>query len=259
MTDATQPDATSDRLEPTAASTAPDAIVVNAVVHTANRAKPSATAFAIAGGRITAVGGDDEIRALAGDATEVRDLGGAAVVPGLIDVHNHHLMAGEGDLYELRFPPTASFDEVIEAVRERAATLGPDEWVIGEAFGSTLIDDFSVVAARHRIDEAAGGRPVMLTDDSHHNRFANTRALELAGITSETPQPDGGRIVRDAETGEPTGLLYESATLAVTAAVDASINRTPERYRRSSARAIEILHSHGITAFQDAAATVDIM
>ncbi|GGA72343.1 amidohydrolase [Pseudoclavibacter endophyticus] len=236
-----------------------DQIIVNAVVHTVDGDVPHATAFAITDGLITAVGSDEEIRALAGDATEVRDLGGAAIVPGLIDVHNHHLMAGEGDLFELRFPPTASFDEVVEAVRERAEGLGPGEWVIGEAFGSTLIDDFSTLEARRRIDEAAGGRPVVLTDDSHHNRFANTAALELAGITAATPEPEGGRIVRDPETGAPTGLLYESATLAVTAAVDASINRTPERYRQSSARAIEILHSHGITAFQDAAATVEIM
>lgn len=241
------------------ATAAPELIVVNGSIRTADRAAPTVTAFAVADGRIAAVGSDDEIRALAGDGTEVRDLAGAAVVPGLVDVHNHHLMAGEGDLYELRFSASATFDEAVEAVREYAAALGPDDWVIGEAFGSTIIDAFSRIEARHRLDEAAGGRPIMLTDDSHHNRFGNTKALELAGITGDTPNPEGGRIVRDATTGEPTGLLYESATLALTEAVDANLSRTPERYRRSSERAIEMLHSYGITAFQDAAATVDIM
>lgn len=239
--------------------TAPALIIVNATVHTADGDRPTASAFAVADGRIAAVGGDDEIRALATDATEIRDLGGAAVIPGFVDVHNHHLLAGEGDLYELRFAPTATFDEIVEAVRSHAETIGADEWIVGEAFGSTLMDEFSRVEARHRIDEAAGGRPAMLTDDSHHNRFGNSRALELAGIGPDSIDPPGGRIVRDPVTGEPSGLLYESATLALTEAVDASLQRTPDRYRRSSARGIEILHSHGITAFQDAAATVEIM
>lgn len=238
---------------------AADLVIVNAVVHTADREQPRASAFAVADGRILAVGSDDEIRAHAGSATQIRDLAGATVIPGLIDVHNHHLMAGEADLYQLGFAPTAGFEEVVEAVRAYAETLGPDEWIVGEAFGSVLLDDFSRVDARRRLDEAAGGRPVVLTDDSHHNRFANTAALRAAGIADDTPDPSQGRIVRDAVTGEPTGLLLESATIAVTEAVDASLQRTPERYRRSSARAIEILHSYGITAFQDAAATVEIM
>jgi len=239
--------------------TTADVIFVNAVVHTADRDNPRAAALAVADGRIVAVGAEDEVRALAGRHTEVRDLEGAAVVPGLIDVHNHHLLAGEADLYQLAFPATAGFDEVVDAVRAYASTLGPDEWVIGEAFGSLLIDDFSRVEARHLLDEAAGGRPVVLTDDSHHNRFANTAALKAAGIGDDTPDPAQGRIVRDARTGEPTGLLLESATLPVTAAVDANQERTPERFRRASARGIEILSSYGITAFQDAAATVDVM
>ncbi|WP_454132540.1 amidohydrolase [Microbacterium lacticum] len=236
-----------------------DIVLVGGVIWTGDAAHPRASALAIADGRIVAVGDDEAVRTRAGTGTEIRDLAGAAVIPGLVDVHNHHLMAGEAELYQLGFAPTADFDGVVEAVRAYAAMLDPDEWVVGEAFGSTLIDAFSHVAARRAIDEAADGRPVVLTDDSHHNRFANTRALELAGIRADTPDPAQGRIVRDPETGEPSGLLLEAATLAVTEALDASLQRTPERYRRSSARAIEILNSYGITAFQDAAATVDIM
>lgn len=236
-----------------------DLILVNGVIHTLDLDRPRASALAVADGRIVAVADDDEIRALAKSGASVRDLEGAAVIPGLIDVHNHHLLAGEADLFQLGFAPTDGFEEVIEAVRRHAVTLGPDEWIIGEAFGSVLLDDFSRVEARRRLDEAAGGRPVVLTDDSHHNRFANTAALQAAGIGFDTPDPDKGRIVRDPQTGEPTGLLMESATIAMTEAVDSSLQRTPERYRQSSARAIEILHSFGITAFQDAAATVEIM
>ncbi|MEX5234831.1 amidohydrolase [Kocuria arenosa] len=236
-----------------------DVIVTNAVVRTMDPEQPRATAFAAADGRIVLVGSDDEVRAIADPGTEIVDLAGAAVIPGLVDVHNHHLMAGETDLYQLTFSPSATFDEVVEAVRVYSAGLEPDAWVIGEAFGSVLIDDFSRGSARQLLDEAAGGRPVALTDDSHHNRFASTRALELAGITADTPDPDQGHIVRDPGTGEPTGLLLESATIALTEAVDAGLQRTPERYRGASRRALEILHSYGITAFQDAAATVEIM
>lgn len=236
-----------------------DVIVTNAVVRTMDPERPSATAFAVADGRILVVGSDDDVRATAGAGTRIIDLAGATVIPGLVDVHNHHLMAGEADLYQLAFAPTTTFDEVVEAVRGYSAGLAPDAWVIGEAFGSLLIEDFSKSSARERLDEAAGGRPVALTDDSHHNRFASTRALELAGITADTPDPDQGHIVRDPDTGEPTGLLLESATIALTEAVDAGLQRTPERYRDASRRALEILHSYGVTAFQDAAATVEIM
>jgi predicted amidohydrolase YtcJ len=239
--------------------TSAEIIVTNAVVRTMDPSRPQATAFAIGGGKIIGVGSDEEVRGLAGEGTEMVDLAGAAVIPGLVDVHNHHLMAGEADLYQLGFSPTASFDDVIEAVRDYSAGLEADAWVIGEAFGSVLIEDFSHVSARRRLDEAAGGRPVALTDDSHHNRFASTRALELAGITADMPDPVNGHIVRDPDTGEPTGLLLESATISLTEAVDAGLQRTPERYRKASARALEVLHSFGITAFQDAAATVEIM
>ena len=238
--------------------TVADTVIVNARVHTMDRALPEATCLAIADGRLIAVGDRDAVDPLIGADTTVRDLEGAAVLPGLIDVHNHHMMAGEADL-QFVVSPTASFDELLDALRAYAQDLAPDAWIIGESFGSTLLEDFSRVEARHAVDDASGGRPVALSDDSHHNRFANTRALELAGITADSTDPHQGTIVRDAGTGEPSGLLLETATLALTRAVNASVRRGPENYRAASAHAIGILNSLGITAFQDAAATVDIM
>jgi predicted amidohydrolase YtcJ len=239
--------------------TAPDLILINGVIHTADRNAPRFSALAIADGKVLERGTDDEIRALADERTRLIDLGGKAVVPGLIDVHNHHLLAGMSDLFELNLDPTWSFDEVVEAIRVTAATMPDDAWVVGEAFGSTLIDAFSRLDARSIIDEAAGGRPVVLTDDSHHNKFANTAALAAAGIDAATPDPAKGRIVRDEASGEPTGLLYESATLAITQAVSRNVQRGAPERQQASARAIEILHSYGITAFQDAAVSVEIM
>ena len=226
---------------------AADLIVTNAVVHTLDPARPRADELAVSGGKVT----EDTER---GPATEVLDLGGAVVLPGLVDVHNHHAMAGRAELFELAFGADAGVDEILDAVRVRAQDLGPDEWLTGGAWASTLVETLSHASVRRALDEAAGGRPVMLTDDSRHNRWVSSRALELAGITAATPDPPGGRIVRDG--AEPSGLLLEAAGIAV---VQVAGRLTADQHRRASQRAIEILHSCGITAFQDAGVSTDIL
>ncbi|SEF21578.1 hypothetical protein SAMN05421837_101944 [Amycolatopsis pretoriensis] len=226
---------------------AADLVLTNAVVYTVDTTRPWASSLAVAGGKLTA---DEEI----GPETEVRDLGGAFVMPGLVDVHNHHAMAGRADLYELTFGANAGFEDILDAVRARAASLGPDEWLTGGAWASTLVSKLSTVAARRALDDAAGGRPVSLADDSRHNRWVSSRALELAGITAATPDPAGGVIVRDGE--EPSGLLLEAAGVLVERVTG---ELTPEQHRRASQRAIEILHGFGVTAFQDAGVSTDIL
>jgi hypothetical protein len=236
-----------------------DLIITNAAVTTLDDDRPTAEAFAVSGGRIRAVGSAADIDAYRGTDTVVHDLAGARVLPGFVDVHNHHIIAGQADLFELVFGVTATFDEIIEAVRRKAAALGPDEWVIGGSWGSTLGGTFSTLEARRRLDEAAGGRPVTLGDDSHHNRFANTRALELAGITEDSEDVGGGVIVRDPETGEPTGLLLEAAGVPIAHAIARTQRLSAEQLVASSKRAIEILHEYGITAFQDAGASTNVL
>ncbi|MFI0466261.1 amidohydrolase family protein [Saccharopolyspora sp. 5N102] len=227
-------------------------ILTGAELYTVDPSRPWATDLAIAGGRVLAVGGRDEVARHRGPGTTVVDLGGAFVMPGLVDVHNHHSLAGMADLFELSVDTTANLSGVLAAVAERARGLGPDEWVIGGSWGSRLVEELSREAARRALDEAAGGRPVMLSDDSHHNRWANSRALQVAGISATTPDPDGGVIVRDPVTGEPTGLLLETAGIALAHAVRDSAAPTAEQHRLASRRAVEILHSFGVTAFQDA-------
>ncbi|MCR6482539.1 amidohydrolase family protein [Amycolatopsis sp. OK19-0408] len=226
---------------------AADLIVTNAVVYTVDATRPWASAISVADGKIVAL--EDVGR---GPNTEVVDLGGAFVMPGLVDVHNHHAMAGRAELFELSFGAEAGLDDILDAVRARAATLGPDEWVTGGAWASTLVSTLSTAAARRALDSAAGGRPVSLTDDSRHNRWVSSRALELAGITAATPDPPGGVIVRDGD--EPSGLLLEAAgVLVVTGEL------TADQHRSASRRAIEILHGYGVTAFQDAGVSTDIL
>ncbi|PPK66539.1 amidohydrolase [Actinokineospora auranticolor] len=232
---------------------AADLILTNATVYTVDSARPWATSVAIKDGRVVAL--DDDAQ----EATRVVDLGGAFVMPGLVDVHNHHALAGRAALFELTFGGEAGFDDILAAVRAWASRLGPDEWVVGGAWASTLVDTTSRESARRALDEAAGGRPVALMDDSRHNRWVSTRALELAGITKDTPDPDGGVIVRDQATGELTGVLLEAAGVPVERAVRESGAMTVEQHAAASRHGIGTLHSFGITAFQDAGVSVDIL
>lgn len=226
---------------------AADLVLTDAAVYTVDAARPWAASLAVKDGKI--VSPDD-----VGPDTEVVDLGGAFVMPGLVDVHNHHAMAGRADLFELTFGGGAGFDDILDAVRARAASLGPDEWLTGGAWASTLVETMSSATARRALDEAAGGRPVSLADDSRHNRWVSSRALALAGITAATPDPPGGVIVRDG--GEPSGLLLEAAGVLVERVTG---GLTPAQHRRASRRAIEVLHGFGVTAFQDAGVSTDIL
>ncbi len=227
-------------------------VLVNGRIFSGRRGTPVVEALAVKDSRIVAMGSNDEVRALAGDATEVRDLGGATVFPGFGDVHSHHIYAGQTDLFELSFSSTTSYEQILDLVREYAAKLRPDEWMLGGSIGSTVFEEIGNVNARLRMDEAAGGRPVCLHDDSHHNRYVNTRALELAGISKETPEPAGGQIVRDPSNGEPTGLLVESATAPVLNVISRTQPLTLQMRTQACRRAIEILNGYGITAIQDA-------
>ncbi|WP_241704157.1 amidohydrolase [Leifsonia shinshuensis] len=234
-------------------------LIVTGRLYTVDREHPHAEAMAVRDGRILAVGTAADVAVHRGPDTRTLDLGDAFAMPGLIDVHNHHAHAGRAELFELTFPNTASLDGILEAVRAYAATRSPEAWIIGTSWGTGLLDQLAHNTARRALDDAAGGRPVLLTDDSHHNRWASSRALQIAGIDASTPDPEHGVIVRDPHTGEPSGVLLEAAGLLVEKVAAPAVALTAEQQRRASARAIEILHSYGITAFQDAATSLDQM
>ncbi|GAA4524040.1 amidohydrolase [Amycolatopsis samaneae] len=233
---------------------AADLILTNATVYTVDTARPWASSLAIADGKVLDLEDVDR-----GPNTEVLDLGGAFVMPGFVDVHNHHALAGRAALFELAFGGEAGFEDILAAVRDRCRDLGPDEWVIGGAWASTLVGTLAEPSARQALDEAAGGRPVMLSDDSRHNRWVSSRALELAGITAATPDPAGGVIERHPGDGTPTGVLLEAASTLVERAQRETGALGADQHARASRRGIEILHSYGVTAFQDAGVSVDIM
>ncbi len=237
-----------------------DLIVLGGPIATLDPTSPWVQALAVKDGRVLAVGTKEDVHAAHhGSATRIVNLGGRTAMPGLHDAHNHHQIAGKGDLMEIEFLPTASLDEIVELIRAYAVELPADAWVVGGSWGSTLIAEMNEPGAKERIDEAAGGRPVLLVDDSHHNKYANSKALELAGIDASTPDPVDGQIIRYEASSEPTGMLFETAGLIVERVMNELNPMTAKLWADTSERGMQILHSYGVTAFMDAGASLDLL
>lgn len=234
----------------------PDLLLINGVIDTLHQEHPRVTAVAIKAGKVHSFG--PSAAEAAGPGTDVIDLNGTYVMPGLLDVHNHHMLAGQMDLFELNEGPSRSLNELLDAVEKYARGLGPDQWVVGGSWGSGLLTELNSRDTLARFDAATGGRPALLKDDSKHNRWANSRALELAGIGAGTPDPDGGQIMRDAS-GRATGVLIESGGVLVEQTLARLQPQSTQDLARAAARGIEILHSYGITGFQDAASSLQLL
>ena len=226
-------------------------LLVNGSIQTCDDAGSMVEALAVANGRIVAAGSVANARAAIGEDHELIDLDGKAVMPGLVDAHNHHALGGRAALFETHVPPTASYDELLGHVRQAAGRTPPGQWIFGGMFDIGLADRINSAAGLADLDAASDGRPVVLRDMSYHNRWANSAALAAAGITDQTPDPVSGTIARDPVTGKATGFLLESACGIVDAAMehqtfDASTNQKVARH------ALSILNQFGVTAIQDA-------
>lgn len=191
---------------------APDLVLVNGRIHTVDDENPSASAVAIRHGRIVAVGNDDDVRALAGSATRIEDLGGAAVAPGLIDAHNH-MQATGCMLRDVQLFDTRSIPEIVERVAARVAETAPGEWVVGRGWDESLLQE-GRHPTRHDLDAVSPDNPVVIYR-VWNKLVCNSAALHAAGISRETPDPPAdvlysGSFERD-DAGEPTGLFRDRA------------------------------------------------
>ena len=185
----------------------PDRILLNARVWTGDSAHPEVSALALRGDRIVASGTDSAMRALAREGTPLVDLGGRRVVPGFHDAHWHLPTRRTADLVGATGP-----DDVVRRLQAFAATLPPEAWITGRGWTPDMFP--GNIAHRRYLDSAFADRAVLLTDRDGHQVLANQRALALAGVGRETPEPAGGAIVRDPG-GAPTGLLQETASALV--------------------------------------------
>ena len=201
-------DDTRKQLRERFASFSADLALVNANVLTMHRAQPRARAVAVKNGRIVAVGDDRAVRQCCGTATRIVDLGGRTLLPGFVESHNH-VSAYSHTILQIDCTAARndSIDDICDKVAERAAQQAPGTWIKGYGFDNTLLAE-KRFPNRHDLDRVAPDHPVHLWHISGHFTSVNSKALELAGIDRDTPNPDGGNIVRDDQ-GEPTGVLEE--------------------------------------------------
>ena len=220
---------------------AADVIVTGGKVYTVNSAQPWAGAIAIEDGKIMAVGTSNEVLKLRGANTQVIDARGNLVLPGFGDSHVH-FMEGSLTLLGVKLDDAKTIADIQKSVKEYAAAHPGNGWIEGmgwhyDAFGETALPD------KKYLDEIVSDRPVFLRCFDGHTSWTNSKALQMAGIDRNTPDPENGRIVRDAQ-GNPTGALKESASDLVEKVV-------PKPSREERMRALQAgfqeARSHGVT------------
>jgi predicted amidohydrolase YtcJ len=225
----------------------PDLILLNARVVTMNPADSVAEAIAVTGAEISAIGSSDELRALAGARTEIVDLGGNTVTPGMIDTHNHFAWGAStafGQL-DLGYPAVTSIADIRELVRQAATEREAGEWILGWGWdGGKLEEGRDVTLAD--LDDLTPDNPVWLGHTSGHYGVANSKALEVAGIGPDTRAPDGGVIGRGGN-GDLTGIITDQARDLIRP----FIPDTDENFVEAITALVGDLNATGITTIKD--------
>jgi hypothetical protein len=237
-----------------------DVIFINGDLYTVDEKNPQAEALAVKAGRIIAVGTTEEIESFRSDSTEVVDLEGQFVMPGFIEGHGHYSGLGQS-LIQLNFLRSKSWEEIVAMVEERVSTAEAGEWIAGrgwhqEKWTETPGKNVHGYPYHDELSAVSPDNPVVLRHASGHSLFANAKAMEIAGITRETPSPAGGEIVRD-ENGNAIGVFEERAMGLINRAYNKYLNDLDEAERLANwKRGIELAEqeclSNGITSFQDA-------
>ncbi len=234
------------------ARTAADLALTNGRIYTVNSERGWAEAVAIRDGRIVFVGTNDDAKAYVGPGTQVVELDGRVVLPGFQDSHVHPISAGiEANACNLNGLTTV--DQYIAAIKKYAEAHPDEPWITG---GGWLMSAFGpgALARRELIDAVVPDRPVILSSTDGHTVWVNTKALEIAGITNDTPDPRDGRIDRDPKTGAAVGSLQEGAGQLVAS----KMPPTSDEQRAAGLRyAVKYLNGFGITAIQDASVDED--
>ena len=232
---------------------AADLIIVNASVHTMSGAQPAAEAIAILGRRIMAVGSNDEIKRLSGRNTRTIDANGRLVLPGFNDAHVH-FMSGGFQLSSVDLRDAKSPEEFAQRIRDFAAKLPTGRWITGGDWDHESWPGANL-PTKELIDRYTPNTPVFVNRLDGHMALANTVALKLAGVTGATKDPDGGVIVRDPKTGEPTGILKDAAQSFVWKVIPtASFEEKLSAARAATNHAASL----GVTSVQDMSAGVDV-
>ena len=227
-----------------------DLVFTNGAVYTVDAARSWAEAVAVKDGRIAAVGARPDVEELIGAGTEVVDLRGRMLLPGFQDAHVHPVLGGL-DMLQCDLHDAGSLSEYERIIRAYADAHPEVPWIVG---GGWSMDVFpGGTPTKDVLDRLVPDRPVFLPNRDGHSAWVNSRALEVAGITRDTPDPADGRIERGGA-GEPTGTLHEGAMSLVG---DRAPSPTPEEMYEGLLKGQAYLHSLGITGWQDAIVGAD--
>ena len=232
-----------------------DLYITNALIVTMDPDFPRADTLAIKDGRILAVGAEDKLKGLINSSTEVVDLQGKTVLPGFIDAHLH-LRALAESLVTLNISPesgVSSIAHIQERIQQESLRHPPGTWIRAGGYDETYLDE-QRDPNRRDLDAAAPDHPVKLTHRSGHAQVLNTRALKLLNITIETPDPPGGLMERDLETGEPTGVFYGQGDFLSSLIPPLDKGQLDQGVKLANQELVKA----GITSFQDASSRNDL-
>lgn len=242
-----------------------DMVLTNGTVYTVDENQVQAEAVALKGNKIAAIGTAEEIAEWVSDSTEVIDLQGKFVMPGFIEGHGHFSGLGSS-LMNLNFLKAKTWSEIVAMVAEKAKTAKPGEWITGRGWHQekwTEMLDKQVLGYPYHDDlsSVTPNNPVILRHASGHGLIANAKAMELAGITAETPNPAGGEIVRDSR-GAAIGVFEETAMRLINSAYGEYLATLSEEEKKEQwLKGIQLVQneclSKGITSFQDAGASYE--
>jgi predicted amidohydrolase YtcJ len=228
-------------------------ILTNAAVYTLDPSRPWVEAVAVAGDKIVFSGTDREAVRCRGPETKTLDLGGRMVLPGFQDSHIH-LVSGGIELGHCVLSGLPDKAAVFAAIRDYAARNPDKPWVVGGGWELPVFPKAN--PTKEELDDIIPDRPAYLDAADGHSAWVNTRALRIAGVTKDTPDPAGGRIERDPRTGEPAGTLRESAA----GLVERHIPETPpEEYIQGLRTGLEMTARLGITSIIEARAGEKIL
>jgi predicted amidohydrolase YtcJ len=238
---------TANRAETVAKGESADTILVNGKIVTVDDQFRIVQALAIKDRRIVAAGSNDAVRARAGSGTQVIDLAGRTVIPGLIDNHAHWIRAVEHD--ELRFDGVTSRAEAVKLLQARVKASKPGEWIaVLGGWSEEQFNDDPRGFPRSELDALAPRNPVVIQAVYRHS-YLNTAALKGAGIDASTPDPRNGKIEKDAS-GNPTGVVSGAGGVAFVAAKIPHMDR--DAWLANTRRYVTYLNSMGVTAWLDA-------
>ncbi len=217
-----------------------DQVYLNGNIYTAEDAGPKAQALAIVGQKLVYVGSNEGAREYVGAKTKVFDLKGKTVIPGLIEGHMHYTREGMFLLQVNAF--WLPKEEILAKIKEEAERLPAGTWIVGSGWNQEVWPDRKF-PNKAELDAVAPNHPVALTRTDGHAIWANSKALEAAGIANDTPNPEGGVIEKDAR-GETTGIVYETAMVLIRSKIP---SLSAERLNEAILKAQDELLSYGIT------------